>query len=310
MQKLSIALAAASLALAARASWYWPFGDEEEEQEPPRLSELMEPASIAIDEASDLMADGKSAEAVEEYRKALEILDRLEFENPDRAATPEFASVRNKRAYVSAAIDSILLAQARENAKAVAITDTTELEKKFAERRGRGMPETTRTGVDDRGNKVTKKVGLKKEKTGAKGKDPAKEQAKEAATAEKIDEVIEADPESRKAKLLVASECVRKGNLEEAKEVIGELLDFNEGDAAALNLLAAIQIREGKMDAARKSLDLAIRHNPKDYHAYYNMAQLILEEGGKPEVAKKYYELGLKAGGERDEWLEGELIKK
>ena len=310
MQKLAISLAVASLAWTVRASWYWPFGDDEEEQEPPRLSELMEPASMAIDDASDLMADGKSSEAVEEYRKALEILDRIEFENPDRAATPEFASVRNKRAYVSAAIDSILLAQARENAKAVAITDTTELEKKFAARRGGGVPETTRTGVDERGNAVTTKAAdgkkLKKERTSAK----ESEQAKAAATEEKIDEVITADPESRKAKLLVASECVRKGNLEEAKEVIGELLDFDEGDAAALNLLAAIQMKEGNMNGAKKTLDLAIRHNPRDYHAYYNMAQLILDDGGKVSVAKRYYELGRKVGGERDEWLEGELLKK
>ena len=44
----------------ARASWYWPFGldDEADGKKPPRLSELMESASLLIDEASDLAGDG------------------------------------------------------------------------------------------------------------------------------------------------------------------------------------------------------------------------------------------------------------
>ena len=43
-----------------RASWYWPFGSSETEGgREPRLSELMEPASLLIDEASDLAAEGK-----------------------------------------------------------------------------------------------------------------------------------------------------------------------------------------------------------------------------------------------------------
>ena len=113
---------------------FWSFSSNTEEEEKVRLSTLMEPATVAIEDADDLAYDGKMSEAVDKYREALEILDRLESENPERAATPEFASVRNKRAYVTATIDSILLLQARNNARAVAITDTTELEKKYAKR--------------------------------------------------------------------------------------------------------------------------------------------------------------------------------
>lgn len=122
----------------ARASWYWPFGsdDEADGKKPPRLSELMESASLLIDEASDLAGDGKIDESVEKYREALAELDRIEQENPDRVKAPEFASLRNKRAYVNAAIDSMLLSQIKENAKAVAVSDTTELEQRLAEERG------------------------------------------------------------------------------------------------------------------------------------------------------------------------------
>ena len=116
--------------LSLHAAWYWPFGRSENEREK-RLSELLEPASRLIDEASDFSEDGKVDEAVGSYRKALLELERVELEYPDRAASKEFASLRNKRAYINAAIDSLLLAQARKNVNAVTVTDTTELEHKY-----------------------------------------------------------------------------------------------------------------------------------------------------------------------------------
>lgn len=123
---------------AAEASWYWPFGSDADSNRP-RLSELMEKASMLIDDAEDLAADGKKHEAIEKYRAALAELAVVEAENPERAATTEFASLRNKRAYANAAIDTLLLAEARSNAKAVAVTDTTELEKRFLAARA-GVP--------------------------------------------------------------------------------------------------------------------------------------------------------------------------
>ena len=47
------------------------------------------------------------------------------------ALTSEFATLRTKRAYVKAAIDSLLLNQAQVNAKPVAVSDTTALEEKL-----------------------------------------------------------------------------------------------------------------------------------------------------------------------------------
>ena len=136
MRRFALFALLVALALGVQASWYWPFGSEVgDESEVPRISELMEPASLLIDEASDLAAEGKTDESVEKYRAALTELDRIEQENPERAKTSEFATLRNKRAYVNAAIDSMLLGQVKSNARVVAVSDTTELEKKLAEER-------------------------------------------------------------------------------------------------------------------------------------------------------------------------------
>ena len=97
---------------AACASWYWPFGGSEDGTKPPRISELLEEATEMIDRAAEYSDEGKIDEAVAEYRRALVELDRVEYMNPARAETAEFTTVRNKRAYVNAAIDSLLLKQA------------------------------------------------------------------------------------------------------------------------------------------------------------------------------------------------------
>ena len=116
-QLLSFVLVFA-LSAGAEASWYWPFSSDDEPK-PPRVSELMEPASVMIDEAYDLADEGKISEAVEKYRAALAELDRVEAENPDRVKEPEFNTLKNKRATVRAAIDSLLLSEAQDNAKAI-----------------------------------------------------------------------------------------------------------------------------------------------------------------------------------------------
>ena len=109
MRNLVFLLCVGVLSLTSSASWYWPFGSDDDDSREPRLSELMEPATELIDEASDLAYEGKVQESVEKYRKALEELDRIEAENPERAQKQEFATVRNKRAYVNAAIDAMLM---------------------------------------------------------------------------------------------------------------------------------------------------------------------------------------------------------
>ena len=134
-QLLSFALVLA-LCAEVEASWYWPFSSDDENK-PLRVSELMEPASVMIDEAYDLADEGKTSEAVEKYRAALAELDRIEAENPDRVKEPEFNTLKNKRATVRAAIDSLLLSEAQDNAKTIAVSDTTELQKKYDAKHGK-----------------------------------------------------------------------------------------------------------------------------------------------------------------------------
>ena len=99
-RRVGVLALAALAAFGGRARWYWPFGSDDETSAAtrPRLSELMEPASLLIDEASDLAEDGKSVEAIEKYRAALAALDAIEAKNRDWAGKPEFATLRNKRA--------------------------------------------------------------------------------------------------------------------------------------------------------------------------------------------------------------------
>ena len=147
MRKIFLLLLSIGLLGGVQASWYWPFGSDDDEtatSKRPRLSVLMAPASALIDEAADLAEDGKSSEAVEKYREALAALDRIEAENAELVDKPEFATLRNKRAYVNATIDALLLKQVRDNARVVAVSETTALEKKLAEEKARKKDEAVR----------------------------------------------------------------------------------------------------------------------------------------------------------------------
>ncbi len=291
MNRLVAVITVFVLAFQVRAAWYWPFGSEEDGKKPPRISELMEPASVLIDEASDLAADGKSKEAVAKYREALAELDRIELENPDRAEKPEFATLRNKRAYVNAAIDSMLMSQVKENAKAVAVSDTTELERKLAAERA------AKSGIN---GKVRKDEASKNQETNGD----------EVKPAEKAERKVKAKPTRTRIAAKSRSEQVvadiAAGEFEAAAIVIGEMLEEKPNGAAALNLKAAMETAQGKYKDAEKTLDRAIMSNPRSHYAYYNMARLVLQ--ARPDgrmTARRYYETGRAVGGPADAELEG-----
>ena len=272
MRRIALFSVAISLACGVQASWYWPFGSDDVDTSAPRISELMEPASELIDEASDLAADGKIDESVEKYRKALDELDRIERENPERAKSTEFATLRNKRAYVNAAIDSMLLGQVKRNAKVVAVSDTTELEKKLAE---------------ERGEKKAKVKGEGEEKAKVKGKGEG------------------AKPATRREQ---AIEDIANGDYAAAEIFIRESLAAKPNNAMALNLRAAMEMKQGNLDAAEKTLDLAISTHPKSPSAYYNFALLTLQkDADNKSVARRYYETGRAMGGAADSQLEALL---
>lgn len=310
-------LVVAAFALNGEAAWYWPFGSDGAKSGKARLSELMEAATVAIDNATDCAADGKTSEAIAEYRKALEELDKVERENPERAATSEFASVRNKRAYVNAAIDSLLMSQARDNAKAVAVTDTSDLEKRFAERRAAkrgekpaaaasgtapapaGAQETTTPKIESQMEAFLEKERARKREV--------QRQAVRARTEERISDLLSKDPNSRKARIMQAGLKMGDGDVAGAKAMLTVVLAEAPEDVSALNMLAVCAASEGDYPEADELLARAMRANPRNYRAYYNMANLMLQATGDKEVARRYYEAGRNVGGPEDKALEESL---
>ena len=282
---------ALALSGAAQASWYWPFGsDDDEAEKVPRLSELMEGASTNIDAAVDFADEGKTSEAIEAYRRALVELDRVEREYPERAKKPEFATLRNKRAYVNAAIDSLLLGQVKSNARAVAVSDTTELEKRLAEERAAASGE--------KAEEERRKADDEAEKKPEAEQEP---QAPEApATSAKA-----AAPRSVRDRVIAD---IENGEWAAAELGINEMLLAKPNDAVALNLKAAMEAEQGKLKDAEATLDQAIMSNPRSPHAYYNMADLMLRRD-PPNVgaARRYYETGRAMGGQQDRRLESAL---
>ena len=285
MRAFAVSVATVLLAMTASASWYWPFGsdDEVDEERPLRISELMRPATALIDEASDFAEEGKLNESIATNRLALAELDRIERENPERAQKPEFATLRNKRAYVNAAIDAMLLAQIKDNARAVAISDTTELERRLAEEKSgkKQEPASPKNGESD-SSSLQEEV-----EPSAKASEPA------------------APLPPPKTKREAAMRAIASDDFAAAERLIGELLAEKPNSAAGLNLKAALEVRQGKLKEAEATLDQAIMSNPRNHFAYYNMAKLMLQ--ARPDakaVARRYYETGRAVGGPADEKLE------
>ena len=300
MRKLCTFAAVLALASGAAASWYWPFGSSDDASAPVRrLSELMEPASRLIDEASDLAADGKSQESVEKYREALAELDRIEAENPERAASPEFSTVRNKRAYVNAAIDSLLLAQVTANAKAVAVSDTTELEKRLAAEKaksGGGGAKSSAPAEEVAAPKAAEEAPAPKPAQAAAGNPAPKKPARQAPPAK---------PLSRREQAIAD---IAAGDYAAAELQINEMLTEKPNGAMALNLKASLEAAQGRLKDAERTLDQTIMSNPRSYYAYYNMASLLLKAGpANKTVARRYYETGRAVGGPPDPQLEASV---
>lgn len=303
MKRLALVLLLTAGASLAEASWYWPFGGGKDGPSK-RISDLVEDADLAIDEATHFSAEGMVDKAVEQYRIALAELDRVEAENPDRAATPEFVSVKNKRAYVQSAIDSLLLKQARDNAQSVVVTDTAELERKLTEERAaKAKAEAQAKEEAEAEAKEEAKVSEAKAKVEAEVKEEVKAKPKFAVK-------TDGGPLTRSEKLKTVGAAIGNKDYDRAAKLIDELLFEKPNDGAALNLRAAMEAAKGDLKAAEKTLDWAITSNPRSYHAYYNMAKLKLQlDPEATRTAKYYYESGRAFGGPRNPDLEKAVMK-
>ena len=284
---------AATLSLGALGSWYWPFGSDDEEVIP-RISELMEPASTNIDAATDFEFDGKFDEAIAGYEAALRELDKVEAEYPDQMDKPEFTTVKTKRAYVRAKIDTLKFLQVKENSKAVAVSDTTELEKKLAAEKAAAAKAATPEPEPEAEKPAPEPEKPSVEKPAPA---PAKPAPKKPSPAKAL---------SRQQRI---AKAIADGDYAAADADIAETLRTKPNDAAALNLRAMMESAQGKYRDAEHTLDQAIQSNPKSYHAYYNMARLILKAyPDNKDGARRYYETGRAMGGPRNAALE-EAVK-
>ena len=301
MRKTVVMLAGA-LALCAQGAWYWPFGtDEDSTNAPPRLHRLLEPANDYIELAQDASLDGDTVKALENYRLALEELDRVESEHPDRAASAEFAPLRLRRAACTAAIDAIRFAQVNENVRPVSVTDTTELQKRWNKAHG---------VEDDEDEPAAPPVAEKAEK-----KEPEKEKKAEppAQVAEKEPEPAAEEkkpaalPKDWNGRIAQAMAELRAQDYAAADVLLESMLKERPKDLNALLLRAAAQAGTKSYYAAQRTLERAMRTHPRSYLPYYNLANLQLQQDGDIEAAREYYELGRTVGGPVNKALEARL---
>ena len=310
---LSVVLA--SMALPVRAAWYWPFGEDEDSPDAkPRLHRLLENANDLIEQAEDAALDGNAEKALELYNSALTNLVDVAEKNPDRAEKPEFAPLRNKIAATSAAIDSIRFSQVNQNIRAVAVTDTTELQKKYdeeqAKKKGLKLPEEEK-------KEEPKKAEEKKVEPKPESKPESPKKAEDKPAPEKLSPPAASAP----VKKTVPSKSVAVAGLDDKLQTA--LNEIQSKDYAAADLLLADLEKERPNDlnvlilraaaqnglkyhlAARRTLEKAMRAHPKHYLPYYNLAYLMFKlEGEGPASAKQYYELGRTFGGPQDLRLE------
>ena len=310
---LSVVLA--GMALPVRAAWYWPFGEDEDSPDAkPRLHRLLENANDLIEQAEDAALDGDAEKALELYNSALTNLVDVAAKNPDRAEKPEFAPLRNKIAATSAAIDSIRFAQVNQNIRAVAVTDTTELQKKYDEEQAKkkGLKLSEEKKKEEPKKAEEKKVEPKPEskpESPKKAEDkPAPEKLSPPAASAPVKKTVPSKPGAVAGlddKLQTALNEIQSKDFAAADLLLADLEKERPNDLNVLILRAAAQNGLKYHLAARRTLEKAMRAHPKHYLPYYNLAYLMFKlEGEGPASAKQYYELGRTFGGPQDLRLE------
>ena len=297
----------------------------------PKVSELMKEANDLMSQAQTSYVDGESKKAIELYRKALTEIARVEGENPREVASSEFAPVRFRKALCETEIDRIMLEDVNATARTVAVTDTSSLEAKRADRKK--AAETN--NVPEAALKLSAKQGSKdapqdEPEKGAPA--PGTNAVAEAADkplnvkdelewakdmlsvdrfgdAEKaLIKVLKKEPENRDARFLMALAHVQQGKHAEALVVIDDLLSDNASDEPTLLLAAGAYAAAGNYSKAMDALDRVMKINPKRPDGYHDMAWLLLEMKPKESSeAEMYYRQAVKLGGARDRDLERRL---
>ncbi len=330
--KTTILFVAATLA-AAPLMAFWGFGGSSTNK-PPKLHVLMQTANDYIEEAQVCELNGDGDKAIDYYKKALAELDKIVAENPERAETAEFAPLRNKAAVCTIQIDAIKLEQVNANERRVAVTDTTELQKKYDAKHGIKRLKSEKDSAAEDAKKKEEEASKKKAEEEAARKKAAElaakekaeresattiegflEDAKDAIASGKYDAAskslvaaMKIDPENWDARYLMAYVHVAREDYDAADVLFTDILEDRPDNVSALLLHAASLMARGSYAEAQKSVTKAIKSNPSYYAGYYDMATLLVEMGSSKETAKKYYDIGRSHGGPRDDELE-KLLK-
>ena len=294
------------LLLSVHAAWYWPFDfDPDSTNKPPRLHRLLEKANEYIELAEDEMLEGNGEKAIANYRLALKELDRVEEEHPDRAESPEFAPLRTKRATCSAAIDTIRFAQVNENERAVSVSNTTGLERKWRIKHG------LQTKADEEFVRREAAKGKQDEaREGRLAEGPVEGTAKESSEIPPEPASAASREKPVDARMQRALDAIRAGDYAVADRLLEGVMADHPKDLNPMLLRAAAQVGAGSLFAARRTLEKAMREHPKSYLPCYNLANLMLRLGENVEQAREYYGRGRTLGGPRIEALEEKVNQK
>ncbi|MDD4102804.1 MAG: tetratricopeptide repeat protein [Kiritimatiellae bacterium] len=291
----------------------------------PKVSELLKDANELMTQAQEAYVAGEGKQAIELYRKAIDEIVRVERENPRRVSSSEFAPLRFRKALCETEIDRIMLDDVSSSARTVAVTDTSALEAKRAERKK--AAETN--NVPD----VSFKLAAKTEsgaqapvaeipEDGADGAAKGEvnvadelEWAKDMLSVDRFDDaevsllkVLKAAPESRDARVLMALSRLQQGKHNDAAVVLDDLLADNPRDETTLLLAAGAHAANGSYAKAMDALDKAMKANPQRPAGYYNMAWLLLDINPvKTDEPEMYYRKAVELGGTRDLDLERRL---
>jgi predicted Zn-dependent protease len=199
-----------------------------------------------------------------------------------------------------------------QNIRAVAVTDTTELQKKYDEEQAK-----------KKGLKKPEEKKAQEKKTEGKG-DAPKPKASEGSVDKPAAKKPEPPAVSESVKKPVAAKPIKVAGLDEkiqtaldeiqAKDYVAADLLLTDLEKARPNDLNVLILRAAAQNglkyhlAARRTLEKAMRAHPKHYLPYYNLAYLMFKlEGEGAASARQYYELGRTLGGPQDLRLEGKL---
>jgi len=293
----------------------------------PKVSELLKDANEMMSAAQTAYVDGDSKKAIELYRKALAEIARIEQENPKRVSSSEFAPIRFRKALCETEIDRVMLEEVNTTARTMAVTDTSVLEAKRAERKRKAetnnMPEVTVTlgvkhGPETPGEVVEAKPETKDAVDAPVQPVNVKEElewVKDMLSMDRFDDadkallkVLKQEPGNHDARFLMALARVKQEKYADATVVIDDLLADNAADEPVLLLASGMFAAMGNYAKAMDVLDKAMKTNPQRPDGYLNMAWLLLEmKTSDTKEAELYYRQAVKLGGARDRDIERRL---